>query len=46
MTPGQVLFDHAGLDRRKVRGSWLGKRAAVRGLERGTSFGDIRAGGP
>jgi hypothetical protein len=43
MTPGQVLFDQAGLGRGKVRGRGIGKGAAVRGLERGTSFGEVRA---
>ena len=43
MTPGQVLFDQAGLGRGKVGGRGIGKSAAVRGLERGTSFGEVRA---
>jgi hypothetical protein len=43
MAPGQVLFDQAGLGRGKVGGRGIGKSAAVRGLERGTSFGEVRA---
>jgi hypothetical protein len=43
MAPGQVLFDQAGLGRGKVGGRGLEKSAAVRGLERGTSFGEVRA---
>ncbi len=43
MAPGQVLFDQAGLGRWKVGGRGIGKSAAVRGLERGTSFGEVRA---
>ncbi len=43
MAPGQVLFDQAGLGRGKVGGRGIEKSAAVRGLERGTSFGDVRA---
>jgi hypothetical protein len=43
MAPGQVLFDQAGLGRGKGGGRGIGKSAAVRGLERGTSFGDVRA---
>jgi hypothetical protein len=42
MTPGQVLFDHAGLGW-KVGGRGIGKSAAVWGLECGTSFGEVRA---
>ncbi len=41
MAPGQVLFDQAGLGRGKVGGRGVGKSAAVRGLERGTSFGEV-----
>ncbi len=43
MAPGQVLFDQAGLGRGKVGGRGVGKSAAVRGLDRGTSFGEVRA---
>ncbi len=43
MAPGQVLFDQAGLGRGKVGGKGIGKSTAVRGLERGTSFGEVRA---
>jgi hypothetical protein len=43
MAPGQVLFDQAGLGRGKVEGRGIGKSAAVRGLERGTSFGEVHA---
>ncbi len=43
MTPGLVFFDQAGLDRGKIGGRGIGKSAAVRGLERGTSFGEVRA---
>ncbi len=37
-----MLFDQAGLGPGKVGGR-IGKSAAVRGLERGTSFGEVRA---
>ncbi len=43
MAPGQVLFDQAGLGRGKVGGGGIGKSTAVRGLKRGTSFGEVRA---
>ncbi len=36
-----MLFDQAGLGRGKVGGRGIGKSAAVRGLERGTSFGEV-----
>ncbi len=42
MAPGQVLFDQAGLGWGKVGGRGIGKSAAVRGLERGTSFREVR----
>ncbi len=41
MAPGQVLFNQAGLGRGKVGGRGIGKSAAVQGLERETSFGDV-----
>jgi hypothetical protein len=46
MAPGQVsrvLFDQAGLGQGKVGGRGIGKSAAVWGLERETSFGEVRA---
>jgi hypothetical protein len=43
MAPGQVLFDQEGLGRGKVGGRGIGKSTTVWGLERGTTFGEVRA---
>jgi hypothetical protein len=40
--PGQVLFDKAGVGRRKVGVRCLEGLPRFGGLERGTSFGEVR----